>query len=129
MYKRQAYDRDIVGDYFFNCANTASQQVWHALGLAQVCVSPELAQRELADLEPGGQYPLYGHMPLMNLRHCPVKKATGSCQGRKGENEKLCRKLALIDEKKREFPMQSIQMAHCLTQVLAGAPFVLERCV
>lgn len=123
----QAYGRDIVGDYFFNCANTASQQVWHALGLAQVCVSPELAQRELADLEPGGQYPLYGHMPLMNLRHCPVKKATGSCQGRKGENEKLCRKLALIDEKKREFPMQSIQMAHCLTQVLAGAPFVLEN--
>lgn len=123
----QQYGREVAGDYFVNCANRASQQVWRALGLSKVCSSPELSRWELMDMKTGDPYPIYGHLPLMNLRHCPVKKALHTCERHKDERERLCRKWGLADEKGGNFPVQSIQMAHCLVQVLAGRPWGIEN--
>lgn len=78
-----------------NVTNTLAQQAYEEWGAKTVTLSPELPLTEAAKL--GGSVPrgvlVYGHLPLMLLRTCPIRQTTtcdkcaanGSLTDRKGE--------------------------------------------
>ena len=59
----------------------------------------------------------FGRIPVMYLRHCPLKK-----QGKCG----TCGKTGLRDGKGYEFPLVRGGVSSCLLQVLASVPMAME---
>ncbi len=67
------------GGYGLNCANSMAAQVFRELGLADVTGSIELSHAQLSSLSGGlpvGGF-LYGRLPMMLLRLCPIRAQEG----------------------------------------------------
>lgn len=75
----------VSGGFDLNILNTRALETWTELGLAETLLSPEIPVRDLAGL--GGTIPrgvlVYGYLPLMMFRCCPMQGANGcgSCNG------------------------------------------------
>ena len=101
---------DYLADYWLNTSNTRAAQTLLAEGASSVCLSAELTVQEISQISCLPQEALvYGRVPIMNLRHCPVKKA-GKCPD--------CGKLALEGRKGYRYPLFRSGVADCMLQVL-----------
>jgi len=91
---------EVHGGFGLNVVNTPALLAYADDGLASVTVSFELSMAKILAL--GGSIPRgivsYGFLPLMHVRNCPVRAASGcgACNG-KGE---------LTDRKQIVFPME-----------------------
>ena len=77
----------ISGGFDLNIENSRALRVYETLGVRETLLSMEIPMADVRRL--GGQIPrgilLYGHMPLMLFRCCPMqgKEGCGSCDGRR----------------------------------------------
>lgn len=90
----------LYGGFGLNVANILSALCWKDLGLTVLTVSPETPLAEMEAVEPG--VPtwaiVYGHMPLMITRACPLQNVTDCAH---------CDKEGLLtDRKRRQFPVR-----------------------
>ena len=90
----------LYGGFGLNVANILSALCWKDLGLTALTVSPETPLAEMEAVEPG--VPtwaiVYGHMPLMITRACPLQNVTDCAH---------CDKHGLLtDRKRRQFPVR-----------------------
>lgn len=90
----------LYGGFGLNVANILSALCWKDLGLTALTVSPETPLAEMEAVEPG--VPtwaiVYGHMPLMITRACPLQNVTDCVH---------CDKHGLLtDRKRRQFPVR-----------------------
>jgi len=66
-------------DYFFNVANHATADFWHAKGATRICLTPEMKTDELDHLlrkYPHGnpfEWIIYGRLEVMVLQHCILR--------------------------------------------------------
>lgn len=90
----------LYGGFGLNVANPLSALCLKDLGLAALTVSPETPFAEMEAIEPG--VPtwaiVYGHLPLMITRACPLQNVTDCAH---------CDKQGLLtDRKRRQFPVR-----------------------
>ena len=90
----------LYGGFGLNVANPLSALCWKDLGLSALTVSPETPFAEMETIEPG--VPtwaiVYGHLPLMITRACPLQNVTDCAH---------CDKQGLLtDRKRRQFPVR-----------------------
>ena len=128
-----------AGDYMLNVGSRASEAQLAAWGLERFTPSVELNAGQLHRL--GGRMDLvmWGRIPLMHLRHCPLRAAKGA----KGPHAD-CRHCdacppaerldgrALVDRKGVAFPLRRLAMeggesGGCVVQVLNSAPLMPLR--
>ncbi len=118
-----------VGDYLLNIASNPSAAQLRDWGLASCTPSVELNAGQIAPL--GGRMNLvvWGRLPLMHLRHCPLRAARGmkglhaACRhcDKCGPGDRLDGR-ALVDRKGAAFPLRRIaQPGGCVVQVLNSA--------
>ena len=91
---------ELCGGFGLNVANPLSALCWKDLGLSALTVSPETPFSEMEVIEPG--VPtwaiVYGHLPLMITRACPLQNVTDCAH---------CNKQGLLtDRKRRQFPVR-----------------------
>ena len=90
----------LCGGFGLNVANPLSALCWKDLGLTALTVSPETPFAEMEAIEPG--VPtwaiVWGHLPLMITRACPLQNVTDCAR---------CDKQGLLtDRKRRQFPVR-----------------------
>lgn len=106
-----------VTDLTFNIASGDAANCLEALGAEAVGVSAELNLREISQIACAKkEAPVFGRIPVMHLRHCPLKKQ-GAC-GRCGSTE-------LRDEKGYAFPLKRGGVESCLLEVLSSVPMAM----
>ena len=90
----------IYGGFGLNVTNPLSAKEYAALGLRGITVLPEVEASRLAAIDPGVPTAalIYGHMPLMLTRACPLQNVTDCdhCKAKGG---------TLTDRMSREFPV------------------------
>ena len=102
-----------------NTFNSASMAEWKRLGFASVCLSPELNLSEIRSISkelPTECY-IYGHLPVMTTRHCPLRAAAGKC---------TCGGAfyRLRDRKGMEFPVKP-DPAQCISTIYNANPLYM----
>ena len=103
-----------VCDYWMNTANRESASALFRAGAAGITASTELDQAMLREMDgAAAEAVVYGRLPLMNLRHCPLKK-----QGNCGK----CGLAVLEDRAGYAFPLGRAGIADCLLQVCNSVP-------
>ena len=107
-----------VADFWTNAANRAAVEALARLGAADVAVSQEIDAARIADLPGNKETVAYGRIPLMNLHHCPTRRA-GGCEA--------CGKAELQDKLGYRFPLRRLWGGVCLTQVYNAVPIALYR--
>ncbi len=107
-----------VSDYWQNVANTAAAGVLRGWGAQGVTVSSEINLSAIAAIGYAEKETVvYGRLPLMNLRHCPVKKEAGCA---------ACGKGVLGDRLSYVFPLLPLKTIGCLLQVYNAVPLAME---
>ena len=124
-----------VGDYLLNAASNAAVAQLRDWGLQAVTPSVELTARQAGALRGDIHLILWGRIPLMHLRHCPLRAAEGM-QGRHAD----CRHCdacaprarldgrALVDRRGAAFPLRRVaQPGGCVIQLLNSVPLMPLR--
>ena len=124
-----------VGDYMLNVASSLSVQALADWGLAGYTPSVELNAAQAAMLPGEANLILWGRIPLMHLRHCPLRVSKGM-----GGRHADCRRCdscppgerlngrVMTDRKGVAFPLRRIaQPGGCVVQVLNSAPLMPLR--
>ena len=107
-----------VADFPLNIASSEAANCLEELGAEASTVSAELNLKEIAQIgNARKEVVAFGRIPVMYLRHCPLKK-----QGKCG----WCGKTQLRDAKGYEFPLVRGGVRSCLLQVLASVPMAAE---
>lgn len=77
-----------LGGAMLNVLNTDAAQEYDKLGVREITLSAEMAFRDMKKIAFSGKlgYIVYGHMPLMRFRCCPMQTKNG-CAGCRGDNE------------------------------------------
>lgn len=130
-----AWKGELAGDLQLNIANALSAEQLRHWNMARYTPSIELNCAQVRAL--GGRQTLivYGAIPLMQLRHCPLRAVHGlkgrhaDCRrcDRCGEEEKLNTKF-LTDRTGVSFPLRRIASDDgCVIQLLNGAKLMLLR--
>ncbi len=125
-----------VGDYMLNIGNNASVAQLMDWGLSGYTPSVELNAAQVNLMDAPDNLILWGRVPLMHLRHCPLRAARGMsgkhadcrhCDGCK-PGERLDGR-TLIDRKGVAFPLRRIAEpgCGCVVQVLNSAPIMPLR--
>ncbi len=123
---------DIVGDYLLNIANDLTVKQLMDWGVSTVTPSVELTARQIARMRGRTQLIVWGRLPLMHLRHCPLRAARGmkglhaDCRhcDACAPGERLNGR-ALTDRKGAEFPLRRLAMpGGCVVQVLNSVPLM-----
>ena len=90
-------DMEIFGGPFLNIANSISTDIFSSLGAKAITLSPEIIKGKCRDLSIKTQTlaMVYGRLPLMILRNCPLKSGGG------------CSKCAhhITDRRSEKFPL------------------------
>lgn len=122
---------ETFGDYPLNVCNTLTVQTLLDDGLAGFTPSVELTGAQISALGGPNELIVYGRIPLMQLRHCPLRRARGEngphagCRDCDARDEVLDQK-ALVDRKGVRFPLRRIAtQAGCVIQVLNSVPMML----
>lgn len=121
-----------VGDYMLNVGNRLTVSQLAAWGMGAYAPSVELNAGQIAPLGGEKHLILWGRLPLMHLRHCPLRAARGmkgphrdcrhcdGCQPDARLNGK-----ALVDRKGAAFPLNRLAMpGGCVIQVLNSVPLM-----
>jgi len=128
-----------IGDYLLNIGNNAAAGQLLEWGLEAYTPSVELNAGQIALLGGKTNLIVWGRLPLMHLRHCPLRAAEGM-RGRHAD----CRHCdgcapgarldgrMMIDRKGAGFPLRRVAMpGGCVVQVLNSVPLMplkkLER--
>lgn len=107
-----------AADFPLNVASGEAAECLEKLGAAEIAVSAELNLGEIAQIQGvRKEVVAFGRIPVMYLRHCPIKT-----QGKCGQ----CGKARLRDGKGYEFPLVRGGVSSCLLQVLASVPMAME---
>lgn len=106
-----------VSDIALNIASAQGVDCLRSMGAENVALSAELNLEEIRQINRlGSEVVVFGRIPVMHLRHCPLRKI-GQC-GRCGQAE-------LRDEKGHAFPLVKGGIESCLLQVLASVPMAV----
>ena len=121
-----------MGDYLLNVGNDLAVAQLAEWGVRAYTPSVELTAGQAGALGGRKQLVLWGRIPLMHLRHCPLRAAEGlkgkhadcrRCDGR-GASERLDGK-AMIDRRGAAFPLRRLAMpGGCVAQVLNSVPLM-----
>ena len=121
-----------AGDYMLNAGNNLTVRQLADWGLDGVTPSVELTARQIEQMGGGKQLIVWGRIPLMHLRHCPLR-ATRGMKGLHADcrhcdhcppGEGLTGR-ALVDRKGAAFPLQRLAMpGGCVIQVLNSVPLM-----
>ena len=121
-----------VGDYMLNVGNDISVSQLSDWGMAAYTPSVELTAPQIAQMGGRTQLVMWGRIPLMHLRHCPLRAAKGM-KGRHADcrhcdacapADRLNGRM-LIDRKGAAFPLRRIAMpGGCVIQVLNSVPLM-----
>lgn len=107
----------LFGGFRLNIYNSAAADCY--AGFEAVTLSPELTIKEMSDLVQNTSVPVqvivYGRIPLMIMKNCPLK-AAGKCQ-----NGKLI--YTLKDRKNEEFPV--ICQKNCVCEIINSKPLYM----
>ena len=110
---------ELYGGYGLNVINSHSAGTMKELGVRDVILSWELQMKRAASL--GGEIPrgmiVYGRLPLMSFRNCPVKTQKG-CAGCDGGRH-------LVDRKGIEFPVNCQDRMYSV--LYNSVPLALDR--
>lgn len=107
-----------AADFPLNVASGEAAECLKKLGAGEAAISAELNLSEIAQIQGvRKEVVAFGRIPVMYLRHCPLKK-----QGKCG----TCGKTGLRDGKGYEFPLVRGGVSSCLLQVLASVPMAME---
>jgi len=121
-----------VGDYLLNVGNGLSVDQLGDWGVRAYTPSVELTAAQAGALCGQKQLVMWGRIPLMHLRHCPLRAAEGM-KGRHAEcrhcdacktSERLDGR-TMIDRKGAAFPLKRLAMpGGCVIQVLNSVPLM-----
>ncbi len=111
------WSKSWIADYWMNIANQASVAQLFSWGASGYAVSEEIGSEAIKQLDGPKEIIAYGYLPLMNLRHCPVKKQRG-CQA--------CGSGVLKDKLGYRFWIGKIWAGDCLAQVYNAVPIALQ---
>lgn len=107
----------VHGDFGLNIANTDALEQYKRLGLEDCVLSYELSLARAREI--GGELSrgmlVYGYLPLMLVRNCPLKQ-TGGCKGCRQDG-------VLTDRKGEQFPVQCANREY--SEILNGKPLYL----
>lgn len=107
----------VHGDFGLNIANTDALEQYKRLGLEDCVLSYELSLARAREI--GGELPrgllVYGHLPLMLVRNCPLKQTSG-CKGCRQDG-------VLTDRKGEQFPVRCTNREY--SEILNGKPLYL----
>ena len=118
-----------VGDYMLNAGNDLTVRQLADWGLEVLTPSVELNAGQVRALGGGMNLIVWGRVPVMHLRHCPLRAARGwkgrhaDCRNCDGcaPGDRLDGK-ALVDRKGAVFPLNRLAMpGGCVIQVLNSA--------
>lgn len=120
----------ITGDYMLNAGNDLTVATLRDWGAENVTPSVELTAAQINRIHGKKQLVMWGRIPLMRLRHCPLR-ATSNMKGKHADcrhcdtsNDKLEGR-ELIDRKGAAFPLHRVAMAGgCVIQVLNSVPLM-----
>ena len=121
-----------VGDFMLNAGNDLTVSQLYGWGLEAFTPSVELTARQTASLHGTTHLILWGRVPLMHLRHCPLRAAEGM-KGRHADcrhcdicaPEAHLNGRALTDRRGAEFPLRRVVMpGGCVVQVLNSVPLM-----
>lgn len=137
------------GTHFLNCSNSLSVGKYAELGLCDMVLSMEGTVGQLSHIRAGEEMQLgaviYGQLPLMILRNCPVKRYVScqDCRSRQGLTDRLgntfpvvchqrkysevlnCKTLHLADRQK-DFAAFSFLELYFTTESAAACEQVIE---
>lgn len=123
-------------DFSLNLANREALAFLAGQGIDEYTPSVELTAQELRQMDAAGGHReliVYGRLPLMQLRHCPIRAALdgphASCRRCDSLSEdKRLNAHVLIDRKNVAFPLRRVRSDEgCLVRVLNSAPLFLLR--
>ncbi len=120
---------NIHGGFGLNVVNSEALRFYQAQGLSSITVSFELAMAKIKAL--GGDLPRgilsYGYVPLMHLRNCPVRAATGCAKcGQCGELvDRMCIAFAVECDQKRSAALLNSVPLDLAGRNLAGMDYQL----
>ena len=126
---------EIVGDYQLNVANNLTIAQLADWNVHRYTPSVELNRSQIEALGEDRELIVYGSLPLMQLRHCPLRAAErlfgahSGCRRCDGcaQSERIGRK-ALSDRTGARFPLRRIASdAGCVIQLLNSAKLMLLR--
>ncbi len=124
-----------VGDYLLNIANNAAAAQLREWGIGMYTPSVELNAGQIAALGGETNLILWGRLPLMHLRHCPLQAAEGmkgphaACRRCDGcaAGERLDGRV-LVDRRGAAFPLARLaQPGGCVIEILNSAPLMPLR--
>lgn len=120
-------------DFALNIANRAAKE-FLGVGDGQYTPSVELSAREIEELGGRRELVVYGRLPLMHLRHCPLNAARhggahASCRFCDGAEEgQRLNDAALIDRKRARFPLSRLATdGGCVIDVNNSVPLSMAR--
>ena len=130
-----AWPGRLAGDFMLNAANDMTVGQMNDWGLETVTPSVELTAGQVARLRGRTNLVLWGRIPLMHLRHCPLRAAKGM-KGLHADckhcdacppGERLNGR-ALVDRRGAAFPLRRVAMpGGCVVQVLNSVPLMPLR--
>ena len=120
----------VTGDYMLNVGNDLTVATLHDWGAEAFTPSVELTAAQINQLGGRKQLVMWGRIPLMRLRHCPLR-AAANMKGRHADcrhcdisSDKLEGR-ELIDRRGAAFPLHRVAMAGgCVIQVLNSVPLM-----
>ena len=121
-----------VGDYLLNIGNDLSVEQLSAWGVDVYTPSVELTAGQAGALNGRKSLVMWGRIPLMHLRHCPLRAAEGM-QGKHAgcrhcDNCKPAERLdgkTMVDRRDAAFPLKRLAMpGGCVIQVLNSVPLM-----
>ena len=112
-----------VADYMLNLGNTLSLEQMAAWGMETFTPSVELSAAQVNRLGGMRDLIMWGRIPLMHLRHCPLRAVEGKkgrhIDCRRCDGEQGIRGKTLTDRKGVAFPLRRIATEEgCIIQVL-----------
>lgn len=120
------------GDFMLNTANDLTVLQLADWGIGAVTPSVELTARQIDEMGGEKHVIMWGRIPVMHLRHCPLRAARGMkglhadcrhCDGC-GPDAALNAR-ALVDRRGAAFPLQRLAMpGGCVIQVLNSVPLM-----
>jgi putative protease len=115
---RSYADRRVYGGFRLNIYNSEAARFYE--NLVSVTLSPELNLREIQELTENADITaetiVYGRLPLMMMKNCPIKASCGKCQ-------KKTQKYSLRDRRGEIFPL--ICGDECISILLNSKPIFM----
>ena len=124
-----------IADFYLNAANDQTVEQLAAWGMDEITPSVELTAGQISRMGGRRQLIMWGRLPLMQLRHCPLR----AVEGRKGRHADCARcdacqpgdhinEKSLIDRRGAAFPLRRTAMpGGCVIRVLNSVPLMPLR--